>query len=149
MCNGKIAYEWCKGKQYTERICVFLKEIDQIMIPQLSKRVDISEYAKKLACNAETVFVRNNNQDIAACSVYCNRQDAFISSIAVKKDFRNQRVATNLLKETIIHVKGKNCLKLLLKVWDENIAAVKLYEKVGFSLSLKEGSWNIMAMIID
>lgn len=149
MCNEKIAYEWCKGKQYTERISSFLKEIDQIMLPPLSKRVEITEYAKKLACNADTVFVRNKNQDIAACSVYCNRQEAFISSIAVKKAFGNQKVATNLLKETIIHVKGKKCLKLSLKVWNENIPAVKLYEKVGFSLSSKEGSWNIMAMIID
>lgn len=149
MRNIEMKYEWCSGKQYSDRINNFLKKVDKDMIPQLSKRVVICEYANKLAFNSDTLFVKNKYQDIAACSVYCNREDAFISSIAVKKKFRNQQIATNLLKETIEHVKGKKCSKIFLKVWNKNIPAVKLYEKIGFSLVSKEGEWNAMMMIID
>ena len=149
MCEQKIIYEWCKGKKYTERISTFLKEVDPVMIPKLSERVAVDEYAEKLACNADTVFAKNKYQDIAACSVYCNRGDAFVSSVAVKKAFWNQGVATGLLKETAIHAKEKKCLRIFLKVWSENIPAVKLYEKAGFSLASKEGEWSIMMMIIE
>ena len=58
-------------------------------------------------------------------------------------------MATGLLKETAIHAKEKKCLRIFLKVWSENIPAVKLYEKAGFSLASKEGEWSIMVMLID
>lgn len=63
-----------------------MNEIDAIMVPTLSERVCIWDYAGKLARLAETLYIVREECDIASCSVYCNSKVAFISSIAVKED---------------------------------------------------------------
>ena len=76
----KLEYEWEIGIQYYNRIYQFLNEVDAIMLPPLSERVCISDYAEKLACLAETLFIVQDGCDIASCSVYCNSETAFIST---------------------------------------------------------------------
>ena len=44
-----LEYEWVKGVRYQNRIESFLNEIDAIMVPTLSERVCIWDYAGKLA----------------------------------------------------------------------------------------------------
>lgn len=125
-------FEWINGIENSDRIYQFLNEIDAIMIPSLSERVCIGEYAWKLACRAETLFIVQNDIDIASCSVYCNSEIAYISSIAVKKEFSKQHVGTTLLDEVKRHVKVKKCVGIQLEVYSENLIALKLYEKNGF-----------------
>lgn len=144
MCDKEMTYEWCSGEQYSKRISSFLKAIDEIMIPRLSQRVDINEYACKLACNADTIFIKKEGEDIGSCSLYCNCCNAFISSIAVKKEFVNNHIATKLLEEVIQHAKGRECVKISLEVYNKNIAAVRLYQKAGFCIVNKNGSWEKM-----
>lgn len=42
-----LVYEWVHGIEYTNRILHFLYEIDAIMVPKLSERVEMASYAGK------------------------------------------------------------------------------------------------------
>ena len=57
-------------------------------------------------------------------------------SITVLKDYWNQGVASNLMAEFIQWLKTTNLTKINLTVKEDNIYAIKLYEKFGF---VKEG----------
>lgn len=57
-------------------------------------------------------------------------------SITVLKDYWNQGVASNLMSEFIQWLKTTELTKINLKVKEDNIYAIKLYEKFGF---VKEG----------
>ena len=127
-----IEYEWVKGIQYQDRIYQFLKEINAIMIPTLSDRVCISDYSKKLASLAENLFIGQNGCDIASCSVYCNSEVAFISSIAVKKEFLNRGIGTFLINETKQYTRRKKCKSIQLEVYCQNSRALKFYKKNSF-----------------
>ena len=135
---------WISGTQYEKRIEAFLNEIDSIIIPKLSLRVNISDYSKKLAEKAETLFVVENNCDIASCSIYCNTETAFISSLAVKKEFFRQQVGTILLNEVKRYVQIKGCSKMQLEVSAQNDTAFGFYKKNGFILVKEENGWKTM-----
>jgi len=60
--------------------------------------------------------------------------EVFITNIAVSDSFRRKGVATALLNELIERCKNENALYLTLEVRKSNISAIKLYEKLGFSL---------------
>ena len=128
----EIEYQWVKGIQYKDRICQFLNEIDSIMIPTLSERVYIADYAGKLAHLAETLFIVQKGCDIASCSVYCNSEFAFITSIAVKKDFLKQGIGTILMNEVKSHAISKGCESIQLEVYTQNSIALMFYEKNDF-----------------
>ena len=53
-------------------------------------------------------------------------------NIVVKKDFRNQGIASLLLKELINLSKSLNVKNLFLEVNEKNTPAILLYNKFGF-----------------
>lgn len=59
--------------------------------------------------------------------------EAHITNIAVKKEFRKKKLGTALLNEMIKSAKEKEITSMTLEVRVSNIPAVKLYEKMGFS----------------
>ena len=140
----KLEYEWEIGIQYNNRIYQFLNEVDAIMLPPLSERVCISDYAEKLACLAETLFIVQDGCDIASCSVYCNSETAFISSIAVKCEFLKQGIGTALMDEVMRYVKEKKCERIQLEVYVSNDAALKFYQKNGFVTISENSNWKRM-----
>ena len=111
MFENAFLYEWCNGIEYNKRIRTFLREVDDIIIPTLTNRVDIDGYACKLAFNADTIFIVKDACDIASCSIYCNLQDAFISSIAVKREFLHTGIGTFMLNNVIEHSRKRNVKK--------------------------------------
>lgn len=130
----RLEYEWVNGVQYQNRIVCFLNEIDEIMIPTLSERVCIWDYAGKLAHLAKTLYIVCEECDIASCSVYCNSKVAFISSIAVKREFLGQGIGSVLMDEVKRYVREKNCESIQLEVYTQNTVALKFYAKNGFTV---------------
>jgi ribosomal protein S18 acetylase RimI-like enzyme len=133
--------EWVKGKEYSDRINKFLKEMDLDFIPNLSSRVIMDDYAEKLATYADTLFLKYNNEDIASCSVYCNYREAFISSIGVKSIYKYKNLGKELIQDTINHVITKGCSTVMLDVNKKNFIAIKFYEKCGFYSISEEFEW--------
>ena len=149
MCKEALIYEWCEGEQYTQRIRDFLNDIDECMLPRLSQRVNIKEYSHKLARNAHTLFADFRGEDIGACSIYCNRENAFISSIAVKENYTKCGVATELLKRSIELARHYACKKVALNVCYTNQAALNLYKKNNFVEIASLGIWKTMELDIS
>lgn len=135
------AIDWTNGDETKKRIEKFLQDVDNEFVPSLGSRVDIPQYASKLARLAETVFIMDNSRaDIASCSIYCNQSNAYISSIAVKKPYQGHGIGYMLMKEVICHVKGK-CEAIVLHVHRYNKAAIYYYRKNGFRENSVSGDW--------
>ncbi len=135
MCE-RTAYriEWTKGNEQEERIFDFLKVTDGAFIPQLSGRVEIDAYAKKLAQHAETVFLCVDGVDIASCSLYCDTNVAYISSFAVRPEYGGCGVGTAMMKEVKAFCKKQECESIRLEVFVENRRARCFYQKEGFEV---------------
>lgn len=58
--------------------------------------------------------------------------EGYVFNIAVDENFRKMKIGTNLLKHLIDFSKSKNLKFLSLEVRQSNIAAINLYEKLGF-----------------
>lgn len=58
--------------------------------------------------------------------------EGYVFNIAVDENFRKMKIGTNLLKHLIHFSKSKNLKFLSLEVRQSNIAAINLYEKLGF-----------------
>ncbi len=78
-----------------------------------------------------TVFVAlQGNEIVGFGGVQTVLDEAYITNIAVKKEFRRQGVGDALLKAIISHCTYSSFVTLEVRV--SNSAAIKLYEKSGF-----------------
>lgn len=146
--NNKYRVEWVTGLSCRKRISDFLKEMDDTICPVLSKRVDIDSYASKLAKKADTIFIVDHMQDIASCSVYCNMDVAFISSIVVMKKYEHQQIGTMMIKNVLAHVKEKGCSVVELEVKCNNINAFNFYIKNEFLIKSYKSEWMTMKRVL-
>lgn len=144
MMEDRVEYEWVRGIKYYDRIYAFLKEIDNSMIPRISDRVGVEDYAQKLSERAETIFWIVEGTDVGSCSVYCDREVAFISSIAVKKEFLQQNIGTKVMVEVKQHARECGCRMIRLEVHQENSAALCYYKKNVFVGQNIHGAWITM-----
>ena len=118
--------------------------------PTLSKRVNIHDYCKKLLKNSELISYHSNQKLEGVVAIYCNDYEnhlAYISSICVKPQSRGKKIGDKLLDSAIIHAKKQGMRALKLEVGKENIIAISLYRKKGFSIV--EEAKNTVFMKID
>lgn len=137
-------YEWERGAYCKKRIYDFLVSTDECFIPALSGRVDIERYAQKLAQYADNLFVMMGDQDVASCSIYCNQEAAFISSIAVKQDFLRAHIGAKMMDEVKRHAKECECVKIRLEVYKENRDVLAFYQSCGFVICDYRENWMVM-----
>ena len=73
-----------------------------------------------------TVYIVAEIKDeiVAYCGAYISFEEADISNVAVKKNFRRKNVAENML--------NKGVSDITLEVRETNVPAISLYEKLGF-----------------
>lgn len=62
-----------------------------------------------------------------------NGFEGMIIGLSVKKEFRRQGIAGKLIEKALDVLKENNCVEVKLIVKQENLPAIKLYEKTGFS----------------
>lgn len=77
-----------------------------------------------VACNAEEV--------VGYCGIYMSFEEGDISNVAVKKEYRRKNIAENMLSYLFSSIKQKGVTDVTLEVRETNVAAIKLYEKIGF-----------------
>lgn len=130
-----------------------IETINDTMLPEIlriqaegfrdDRRRDIIISSKKF----RKVFYVIKNQDkiIGYCMYYLKpelsfkglRKKSVIFSIAIDKEFRHKGFGRKILEESIKEMEINNVSAIFLYVNVNNIPAVKLYEKIGFSI-LKE-----------
>lgn len=116
-------------------IAEHLSRCDANFVPPLSARVEIGEYAKKLASKAVRFEAWSGDTLVGLVAAYCNDQErriAYISSVSVLKEWMGKGIAARLTSLCIAHAKASGMRQISLEVADDNKPAIKLYEKNGF-----------------
>ena len=95
----------------------------------------------------EKYYIENNLAGFV--SFYCNNEEskeAFITMVLVDESYRGKGIAQKLIIEVIDIIKEQGFLKCNLEVKADNVNAIKLYSKIGFSESYRKG--DIISMSI-
>lgn len=119
-----------------EEIERFLKEVDKTFPVPLSKKQNLSEYAKKLYEKATLCIEIFNGKIVSMVAGYTENLEnnmAYIAIVTTAKDARGKGFAKKLLVEfmDICFAKGLDSVHLYTVV--ENTMAVNMYKKLGFS----------------
>lgn len=113
----------------------FYRENSKEFTPPLDSHVDIEKYVRKIIDNAQTSEAWVNGKLVGFVAFYCNNElvkEAYITSVIVISEYREKRIAINLLNIVIQYVRDMNFQKLVLEVNEKNESAYMLYLKLGF-----------------
>jgi ribosomal protein S18 acetylase RimI-like enzyme len=108
---------------------------DTYFIPPLSERVEIRDYAKKIASKAMRFEAWSGGNLAGMVASYCGDQETlttYITSVSVLQPWMGKGIATKLMKQCIEHAKMSGMKQVSLKVSSTNTSAIRLYEKCGF-----------------
>lgn len=118
------------------------KDVDEVLnISNLSLKESWSkESLLKEITNplAKYFLVKDNNEKILGfAGVWIIVDEGHITNVAIHPNFREQGVGTYLMTSLIEGCKTQKCNSITLEVRESNIAALKLYEKLGFKAAGK------------
>jgi ribosomal protein S18 acetylase RimI-like enzyme len=123
-------------------IAAHLARCDAHFIPPLSGRVGIDAYAAKIAGHAERFEAWAGRELVGMVAAYCDdpsRRAAFITSVSVAPERGGEGIATRLLEDCIQHARRARFTLIRLSVDLDNAAAIRLYERCGFSAGPAQG----------
>lgn len=88
----------------------------------------------ELKCDNSYVIVAKNNENtiVGFAGLKVILDEADIMNIVVKKDFRNNGIGSILLEDLINHSKDLNLKTITLEVNENNLSAIRLYDKFSF-----------------
>ena len=145
----------------TEKDLKTLLEFEQMLIaherphdPTLKQNEQIHYYDLPALMDSDNseVFVAEIDQEIVATgygviennkSKYIEAKRGYIGFIVVKDEFRRQGIADKILKHLLKWFEDREVYEAMLRVYDTNESAVKLYEKLGFQKGLVEMKINL------
>lgn len=117
-----------------------LQRCDSQFTPPLSSRVNLSEYASKLALNAERFEIFDDGRLVALVAMYINPGCAFISNVSVEERLGGRGIGSKLVREAITRAFSAGARQIKLEVDQHNTRALKMYSALGFSSEKAEGS---------
>ena len=104
---------------------------NQLFFPQ----VNSDAYADKLLNKATIFHEELDRKAIAFIAFYDNdesKQTAFLSLVYISPEARRRGIGAKLIEKAIHHLKAKKINVFRLEVHRENLAAIQLYQSVGF-----------------
>lgn len=131
--SSAVAYLSNRASQ--AEIAEHLSRCDAGFALPLSARVDIGDYAKKIADLAMRFEAWSDGTLVGLIAAYCNDQEnrvAYITSVSVLPDWMSRGIAARLLGQCVEHAKSAGMRRIRLEVASANAAAIKLYENGGF-----------------
>jgi ribosomal protein S18 acetylase RimI-like enzyme len=117
-------------------IAEHLRLCDAQFAPKLSARVDIGEYAQKIADRAVRFEAWSEGSLIGLVAAYADdvvHRIAFITSVSVSSGWTGLGIGSRLMHDCIEYAKLNGMREVRLDVAAGQRAAVRLYEKCGFS----------------
>lgn len=123
-----------------------LAKCSPAFVPELDSYVDIIEYSKKICNNAISFAKFENNELIGLVAAYNNAKERFgwITNVSVDPDFAKKGIASELLHQCYDYFKQLNYNNIFLEVFCDNVNAINLYRKNGFTLHELKGNKMIM-----
>src|SRR5262249_10600899 len=112
-----------------------LTHCDADFTPPLSARLDLGDYAAKLAERAACFEAWDGGQLVGLVAAYVTpgAPEAFISNVSVVYELRGHGVASALVADCIDCARASGAATLTLEVATADRAARRLYEKLGFT----------------
>ncbi len=129
-----------------------LLECDMLFQPRLSSRVAISEYVEKLFRSAERFELWIEDDLVGLVAAYVNdpsRQNAYITSVSVLAPWQGAGLAGKLLSFCVEHITRAAFSSIRLEVAQDNISAIRLYERLRFKIIESNRSTLIMAVDLN
>ncbi len=129
------AVEYLSNKASEAEIAEHLSRCDADFVPPLSGRVEIADYAKKIASKATRFEAWSGNALVGLVAAYCNDQEkrtAYITSVSVLKAWAGKGIAARLVAQCVEHAKVLGMRQISLELAGDNTRAIRLYEKSGF-----------------
>ena len=112
-----------------------LQACDAEFHPALSSRVDLSDYARKLATHAARFEAWSGGTLVGLVAVYANAPDrgvAFVSNVSVLPGHIGQGIGQSLMQAAVGQVRARGFARLALEVDAQADAALRLYRRLGF-----------------
>jgi GNAT superfamily N-acetyltransferase/2-polyprenyl-3-methyl-5-hydroxy-6-metoxy-1,4-benzoquinol methylase len=130
--------EYRNGLSNQAQIAAHLRACDSAFVPPLSSRVNLVDYADKIAGRAQCFEAWANGELVGLVAAYCNAPEngaAFITSVSVLPGWHGRGIASRLMDDCIGHLRGRSFARVELEVVGGNAAAIALYRKHGFAAS--------------
>ena len=135
----------------TAKILNHLLACDSNFVASLNARVDLGEYVTKIYNNAVRFEAWSGESLAGLVAVYCNDRKnlaAFITSVSVVPKCQGKGIAAQLIGQSIEYAKKVGMYRVALEVESENHAAIALYEKYGFVVSVAGNPAIIMELFL-
>ncbi len=119
-----------------------LKTCDQDFQPELSSRVNLEEYAKKVASHAVTFEAWNDNLLGGLVGTYFNDPEAktaFVTTVSTMRKFTGLAIGTTLMTMCKEYGQKNGFENIQLEVQSQNLKAISIYEKLGFQIKEQQG----------
>lgn len=78
------------------------------------------------------LVVEDGGRIAGYCGYWGILGEGYIYNVAVKKEYRRQRIGYRMLRQLIIEAKGRGITSMTLEVRVSNAAAIGLYQSLGF-----------------
>lgn len=117
--------------------------------PNLSEYIDINSLALKIVNNAVMYEIWDEFGLIALAAVYQNRKPfSYLTILSVVNRMKKKGVAGFLMDHIVKKLYNHGYTTMELEVFNHNMAAKRLYEKLGFYVK-QEKEDNMSAMTLD
>ena len=118
-----------------DELLAHLRAADVGFAPPLSSRIDLVAYADKLAAHARRVEAWQDGVLVGLIAMYANdaAQGGFITNVSVLPGHQGQGIAGELLTRALALATELRLPRLRLEVYADNMAALALYRRHGFS----------------
>mgnify|MGYP004676210201 FL=1 len=111
-----------------------LISIKDILISDFDDFWNYDILKQELECsNSYFIIAKNNNEIVGFAGLKSIVDEADIMNIVVKKSYRNNGVGSLLLENLISTAKLLNLKTITLEVNENNLSAIKLYDKFNFN----------------
>jgi len=144
------AIKYSIGKADKAAIASHLRACDNSFLPPLSQRVNIDDYAIKIAHKAQLFEAWANNELLGLIAAYYSDPDkitAFITNVSVLPGWRNGGIAQRLMENCITNTLELGFIQIELEVNPSNKAAISFYGKHGFIAVRRPDS--LLKMMLD
>jgi len=112
----------------------YLKETDDLIVPHLSSRVNLEEYAKKVVKNATMFVAKKGSEWIGVEAVYFNEYPEFSynTHLSVKKEYQgNSNVGMDIMLMQRRYLKEHRTKGLRFAIRKSNEALLNYHIKTG------------------
>jgi ribosomal protein S18 acetylase RimI-like enzyme len=118
-------------------------ECDRDFIPNLSSRINISDYSVKLFNDAKRFEAWNGSELVGLVAAYFNDTETlsvYITNVSVKKEFQRQGIARSLVIKCTNDAMVGGFKDVCLEVAPNNNPALAMYKSIGFLKVVNEAA---------